>query len=220
MSKSFYQVIQWSSKNFIYVFADAHSFNSAMKDIKQYFSRGLCCQPTAITKQYNVRMAAFLLRVVKLYSWMGTNFHLQIPCPLCDDNGNIAAMGHLCPPDGKTPNSPLLETTCIILPPLFFQQHDKSQPSFISALELVSQAGFDVLGLRMVFFSEELATTLCHCFSEEYKVLVCKSGMLHTRTFSFPSIGCIKCGWAINSRAQRHLIVIWACIEASLFWLQ
>ena len=179
---SFYQVIQCFFF-FFFFFADAHSFNSAMKDIKQYFSRGLCCQPTAITKQYNVCLAVFLLRVVKLYSWMGTNFHLQIPCPLCDDNGNIAAMGCLCPPDGKTTISPLLETTCIILPSLFFQ-HDKSQPSFISALELVSQAGFDVLGLRMVFFSEELATTLCHCFSEEYKVLVCKSGMLHTRTFS------------------------------------
>ena len=102
------------------------------------------------------------------------NFHFQIPCPLCDDNDNIAAIERSCPPDGRNTMSPLLETTCIILPPLFFQQHDKSQPSFILALELVSQAGFDIQGLRMVFFSKQLATTLCHCFSEEYKVIVCK----------------------------------------------
>jgi len=106
------------------------------------------------------------------------NFHHQIPCPLCDDNGNIAAMGRSCPPDGMNTISPLLETTCIILPPLFFQQHDESQPSFISALEWVSQAGFDVQGLRMGFFSEQLATTLCHCFSEKHKVIVCKSAMI------------------------------------------
>ena len=69
-----------------------------MKDIKQYFAKGLCCQPTAITKQYNVHMAPFLLWVVRLYSWMSVwiSTTMQIPCPLCDDNGNIAAMGRSC----------------------------------------------------------------------------------------------------------------------------
>ena len=69
---SIYQVLILSSTN--HTCADAHSFTSAMQDIKQYFAKGLCCQPTAITKQYNVCMAPFLLWVVRLYSWMRVEF--------------------------------------------------------------------------------------------------------------------------------------------------
>lgn len=35
--------------------ADSQNFRSAVQDIKHYFSRGLCCQPTTITKEHDVR---------------------------------------------------------------------------------------------------------------------------------------------------------------------
>jgi len=80
----------------------------------------------------------------------------------------MAAVG--VPLTSDSSSSPLLETTCVIVPPIFFQHHDENQPSFISALELVSQAGFEIQGLHMVLFSEQRARALCCCFSGEYKV--------------------------------------------------
>lgn len=81
----------------------------------------------------------------------------------------MAAVG--VPLTSDSNSSPLLETTCVIVPPIFFQRHDEKQPSFISALELVSQAGFEIQGLHMVLFSEQRARALCCCFSVEYKVI-------------------------------------------------
>ena len=94
---------------------------------------------------------------------------VQIPCPVHDDVGVMAAVG--VPLTSDSSSSPLLETTCVIVPPISFQHHDETQPSFISALELVSQAGFEIRGLHMVLFSEQRARALCCCFSGEYKVI-------------------------------------------------
>ena len=88
---------------------------------------------------------------------------------MCDDVGGMAAAGGHVSSDSSS--SPLLETTCVVVPPSFIQQHDERQPSFISALELVFQAGFEVRGLRMVLFSEQRARALCCCFLEDYKVI-------------------------------------------------
>ena len=38
------------------VFTGSTSFLEAISDTKQYFPDGLCCQPTTITKEYNVNL--------------------------------------------------------------------------------------------------------------------------------------------------------------------
>ena len=101
--------------------------------------------------------------------WMATYLFPQISCPVYDDF--IDLLDSPQPPSSKGSDSPLLETTCIVLPSSLLPLPEKpGSGSFITAMDLIAMAGFEVCGLRMTQLSEDKARALCFACTSEIKV--------------------------------------------------
>ncbi len=69
--------------------------------------------------------------------------------------------------------SPLMETTAIVLPPSLLPRpptRPSHTPGFITILDLLEQAGFQLCGLKMAVISKERARAVCEAVASGSKV--------------------------------------------------
>lgn len=125
----------------------SQNFPHAVQELKLFFKDGLCCNETDELRDLEIIGPAVdsLLdmtkgdkRIVQITSMQGDTDHSAIEIQL------------------------LLQTTCIVLKPPLLKIHDRGHYAYVDIVEELLKQEFEIVGARMVWFTQEQAEVFLH----------------------------------------------------------
>lgn len=125
----------------------SQNFPHAVQELKLFFKDGLCCNETDELRDLEIIGPAVdsLLdmtkgdkRIVQITSMQGDTDHSAIEIQL------------------------LLQTTCIVLKPPVLKIHDRGHYAYVDIVEELLKQEFEIVGARMVWFTQEQAEVFLH----------------------------------------------------------
>ncbi|XP_053408690.1 dynein axonemal assembly factor 8-like isoform X2 [Mercenaria mercenaria] len=116
------------------------TYREAVEDEKLFFPDGLCCEETDISLQEMITCPAVDQEIAVKYS-----SHRDVVISTAVDSSNTDASHML-----------LLQTTCIVLTPLLMRQLG-SHHGYVDVIDGLIAQGFEFVGGRMVWFTQEQA---------------------------------------------------------------
>ncbi|KAK7106063.1 dynein axonemal assembly factor 8-like [Littorina saxatilis] len=160
----------------------------AMWDQRAFFPDGLCCNPT-----YDLQMEQIPCPAVD--GMMDVNFHKRRHAVRTDANlQDKPGMPHISVTEQKA-HTLLMQTTCLVLPPSLTRRCCRDggkEAPFEDILSLLLSRGFELVGARMVWMSQQQAEQFLH--------------ILHSG--SFEAVSQLTCGPSLVLALERDNAVV------------